>query len=118
MAFTKLYLARATDHTAISGITLKGTWDAGTAGFQKALPTKRDDSSIIGSFFAETSATDGWRVASYAGLTGPLPAQTISGTLNAIIQVEESDAAANFHWYIHAVGDGRRYERRARHAAQ
>jgi hypothetical protein len=102
MAFTKIYLTRAFRHDPIQDITAKAPVDLESAqAIQKALASKRDGASISALSRTETSSSDGYRVRMYRGITGPLDAQTISGTVNFVIQVAESDASANLHWWTH-----------------
>lgn len=99
MAFTKLYVTRADWH--LTAFANKGSWDGQAAAtLFKALTRKADDRSALGSAHAETSSGD-WRGRLWKGITGPLSAQTISGTVNCVIQTSENNADADMHWYVH-----------------
>lgn len=50
---------------------------------------------------AETNAAADWDVLLGRWISGPMAAQTISGTFNVCIAVLESNAAANIHWHLH-----------------
>lgn len=50
---------------------------------------------------AETSTTNDFDVLLGRWISGPLAAQTISGTLNVCIAVSENNALRNLHWHLH-----------------
>jgi hypothetical protein len=101
MAFTKLYLtARTAPYTPA---TIRGAWDDSAAMITRALETVFPalTGEIASIARAETDASPTWDVGLYRGVSGPLAAQTIAGTVNVIIGALESNVAADFYWHIH-----------------
>lgn len=100
-SFTKLYLTNtAADY---SPATLRGAWDDTGAVVTKRLDVLREGGGVgVMVTRAETSSDPEWDVLLYRGVSGPLAAQTISGSLDAMIGVAETDTPDNFHYHVHA----------------
>ena len=100
MAFTKLYL---TANTPIyTPPTIRGAWDNSASQVTGLLDSSKSGGGAITSItVAETNVSDTWDVLLYRGVSGPLAAQTISGTVNLIVGVDVSNAAADFCWHVH-----------------
>lgn len=82
--------------------TIRGTFDQTAGAVTKAIAATKDGGGTNTSVaIAETNVTDPFRVLLYRGVSGPLAAQTIAGTVDAVISILESAAAANMHWYLH-----------------
>jgi hypothetical protein len=97
--FSKLYLTRVAAPYAPA--TLRGSWDDFAGAVTCALDSVKGFEQITSVARAETSLTDEWDVLLYRGITGPLAAQTLSGTITCVLGVTESNANANFHWHWH-----------------
>lgn len=101
MAFTKLYLtANAAPYTPA---TLRGAWDQ-TAGAvtARAFDTQKFNGGTITSIgIAETNAAANFDVLLGRWVSGPLAAQTLSGTVDVVLGVLESAAAADLAFHIH-----------------
>lgn len=98
--FSKLYLHN--QPAPYTPATIRGTWNDTAGAVTKAL----DQTPNVGGVFttvarAETNATNPFDVLLYRGVSGPLDAQTISGTVNVIIGILESNASADFNWHVH-----------------
>lgn len=99
MSFTKLYLAnRAATYLPA---TIRGAWDQTTGAVNFALDPTKTGGALTFKGANETNAADNFDVLLARGVTGPLAAQTISGTVDVIIGNWESNADANYHWHIH-----------------
>lgn len=97
---TTLYLTNAA--APYTPATLRGAWDDTAAGVTRALDTTTAGGGAITSVArAETNASTTWDVLLYRGVSGPLAAQTISGTVDVVVGVSESNAAADFFWHLH-----------------
>lgn len=98
---TKLYLTNTA--APYTPATLRGAWDQTAGAVTKALdPSTRgggDDTTVT---IAETNVSTTFDVLLYRGVSGPLAAQTLGGTINLMIQVLESAALADMNWHIHA----------------
>lgn len=99
--FTKLYLTTLT--APYTPATIRGAWNATASSVTKMLTSVKESNNdaITTVAIAETSTTDAWDVLLYRGVSGPLGAQTITGNLNVMLGVIESNAAANDNWHIH-----------------
>lgn len=100
MAFTRLYLLnQAAPYTPA---TIRGAWDDTASAVTKAMDTvKEAGGSVALVSAAETSTTDPWDVLLYRGVSGPLAAQTLSGTINIMMAVLQTSGSANMHYHIH-----------------
>lgn len=83
--------------------TIRGAWDETAGAVTRQLAQdKIEGGSITTVSRAETVTTLDYDVLLYRGVSGPLTAQTISGTLDVVISVVEGATAADFVWHIHA----------------
>lgn len=100
MAFTQLYLtANAAPYTPA---TLRGAWDDTSGAVTMALDVVKDAGGTITSVAkAEINASTTWDVLLYRGVSQPLAAQTISGTIQVLLGILESSATADFNWHVH-----------------
>lgn len=88
-----------------------GAWDDATQFFGVLMSTTRAG-TVSNRTGTETSITDNWDVLVLHVVSDPIPAQTVSGTLDWLMGVQESNAAMNAHWHIYAyVEDGAGAER-------
>ena len=99
---TKLYLSAQS--APYSPATLRGAWDDTASAVTKALhvtarPIDTPPISSIG--VAETSTSNDWDVLLYRGVSGPLAAQTVSGTVDVSIAVGQTSGSMNAHWHVH-----------------
>jgi hypothetical protein len=100
-AGTRRYYLGNNNITGLSA-TLKGTWN------DVSQYTTEWMGSFKGSFSpayispVETVTTASWSVVGGMFETQALPAQTIAGTLDWVLLVQESAAAADFNWHVHA----------------
>ncbi len=105
MAFTTLYLSNRT--ASYTPATLRGTWDKTSVGVTRALgPVKTSDSGVnaeVASSIDFSGHSAPFEILMYRGVSGPLAAQTISGTLQVIIGAYEAvgDADAFFHVHVY-----------------
>jgi hypothetical protein len=102
MAFTKAYLSNRA--AAYTPATIRGAWDQSAQAVTKALdydPTLLAPTSQTTVAGAETNADAEWDVLLYRGVSGPLAAQTISGTVDLVLSAAASAAAADFYWHLH-----------------
>lgn len=103
MAFTTLYLR--TQAPTYTPATIQGAWDDTAGAVTKALDPERhphgggDTITYVDRY--ETSTTDEWDVLLYRGISGPLAAQTISGTIDVIIGIWETNTNLNANWHLH-----------------
>lgn len=97
---TKFYLtALAAPYTPA---TLRGAWDDTAGAVTRALQTtKTGGGSITSVARAETNTSTTFDVLLYRGVSGPLAAQTISGTLDVVLGILESSASADFCFHVH-----------------
>lgn len=101
MSFTRLYLTNKT--APYTPATLRGAWDDTGGQVTRALdPVRARGGEITFVSRAETNASPTWDVLLYRGVSGPLAAQTISGTIDVLIGVVESSFAdSDFYWHVH-----------------
>jgi hypothetical protein len=98
--FTKLYLTNVA--APYTPATLRGTWNDTAGVITKALEPDKTAGGVRTTVArAEANASNPYDVLLYRGVSGPLAAQTISGNLNCIIGVTESNASADDNWHIH-----------------
>jgi hypothetical protein len=99
--FTKLYLADVTP--IYTPPTIRGAWDDTAGAVTKSLNSEKDFGGATTTVArAETNVSGTWDVLLYRGISGPLAAQTISGTINLIVGVDVDNAAADMCWHVHA----------------
>lgn len=80
----------------------KGSWDDTGSAPSRQLAIDKLDSNIITSVTApETTATVDWDVMLFRGISGPVAAQTISGTLDVMLGVNENLVAADLVYHVH-----------------
>jgi hypothetical protein len=89
--------------------TFKGDWDDTSESVTKKLVFTKADLSVSHAQAHESVTTAGWDLLNYRGVSDALTAQTISGTLSAMI-VAYAGVFANheMYWHIHlyaTVGD-------------
>lgn len=95
---TQLYLTNIA--APYEPATLRGAWDDTAAVVTQALqPVPEGTLATVSR--AETDTTGAWDVLLYRGVSGPLSAQTLSGTFDVMIGVGESSSLANFAWHVH-----------------
>jgi hypothetical protein len=99
MAFTKLYLR--TTAAPYTPATIRGAWDDTAGAVTGLLESVPGGDTYTTVSRAETNVATEYDVLLYRGVSGPLDAQTISGTLNVMVDVLESAGAANNHWHLH-----------------
>lgn len=100
MAFTKLYLTNRTP--LFTPTNFRGAWDDTAAQVTGSLDPEKSDGGLITAISrAETSATANFDVLMYRGVSGPIAAQTFSGTINLTLAVSENSASANFAYHVH-----------------
>src|ERR1044072_6240513 len=106
-SFTKFYLANRAP--AFTPTNFRGTWNDTGGQFTGALEVEKDDGgNISGTSRNETSATNPFDVLLYRGVSGPLEAQTISGTLDVVLGVFEGITSGSICYKLHlyvTVGD-------------
>ncbi|HXQ21844.1 MAG TPA: LamG domain-containing protein, partial [Candidatus Acidoferrales bacterium] len=81
--------------------TPQGTWDdtsQNTGAWMSPVKTFGSQAFISPT---ESVAVANWSVLGGVFETQALPAQTIAGTLNWVLSVQESAAAAHFNWHLH-----------------
>lgn len=97
---SKYYLHNAA--APYSPATIQGAYAVTAGSVTKALSAGKEFGGVITSVtVAENAATNPLSVLLFRGVTGPLAAQTISGTVNVVIGVLESVADADYNWHIH-----------------
>ena len=97
---TKYYLTNLT--APYTPATLRGAWDDTAGQVTKALDVYKGKGGVITTVArANTNASATYDVLLYRGVTGPLAAQTISGTVDLILGVIESASVAEFYWHVH-----------------
>lgn len=98
---TKFYLTALT--AAYTPATIRGAWSDSAGAVTRALDTTKERGGATTTVArAETNASTTWGVLLYRGISGPLAAQTIGGTIDVRIVVNESNNDADMHWYVHA----------------
>lgn len=110
MSFTKIYFHRALSPFLPAEITVKGSFDSNPVDARQGMlfDKTRDQSTSIQFNRSETSATDGFKVLSYMGISQRIAEQTLSGTVDILVQVSEDAADANLFWFVNiwvTVGD-------------
>ena len=99
MSFTKLY---GTNNAAdFSPTNFRGAWDDTAGAVTKALDVTMHGGASTTVARAETSTTNNFDVCLYRGVSGPLAAQTITGTIQIVFPVSESNASANDFYHVH-----------------
>ena len=107
MSFTKLYLTNRT--APFTPTNVRGTWTDTVNLVTRALdPSKSDGGSraVVGR--TDSVTTNPFDALLYRGVSGPLDAQTISGTIDVCLGVNETNASADMCYKIHVyvtVGD-------------
>lgn len=98
---TRFYLHN--DAAPYTPATIRGAWDASGSAVTKRVASGRFPATEMTYVsVAETSTTDEYDVLLYRGVTAPLAAGTIgTGTVNVLLGIYESNAAANLHWHLH-----------------
>ncbi len=102
IAFAPTYLF-LNDYTApATPSAFLGAWDdTGGAVTKQIAPDKIDSGQATTVARAETSTNTTWDVLLYCGVSGPLAAQTIAGTIDIAIGLIESSASADFALHMH-----------------
>jgi hypothetical protein len=97
---TRFYLHNA--NAPYTPATIRGAWDQTTGAVVGALDSaKVGGGDITSKASIETSATNPFNVLLGRWVSGPLAAQTISGTLNVTLGILENSASADINWHIH-----------------
>lgn len=81
--------------------TYRGGWDVNPA-VQRRLSLTKDNNSISSTNATESSAATGYARGMIRLISDPLAAQTISGTLDVLLGVQESAGDADFFFRVHA----------------
>jgi hypothetical protein len=92
---------------AFTPATIRGAWDQTASAVGKAL-SQRPEGTQATVTIAETNADPTWDVLLGRFVGPPLAAQTVGGTLDVLLPVAESAAAADLYFHVHAyvtVGD-------------
>jgi hypothetical protein len=101
---TKLYLTR--QPAPYVPATIRGTWNLAstiaTSGKLLSDVKFAVADTITLQSGSESVTTDPYNALLYRGISLPLQAQTIDGTLDLVIACYENDAAANAHFHVHA----------------
>lgn len=99
--FTKLYLTN--DTAPFDPAATKGAWTATTGAVVRKVDSQKNDlgAATTTVAVADTVTTNPNKRLLYQGISGPLAAQTISGTINLVIPILESSASANMNWGLH-----------------
>ena len=104
---TKFYLTTGT--APYTPATIRGAWNDTAGAITQRLSSQKNIGGLIQSVSrAETSATNPYSVLLYRGVSGPLAAQTLSGTIDLLVSATESNTAANMCYHLYAyvtVGD-------------
>lgn len=97
---TRFYLTRTTP--TFTPATIRGAWDQTASAVTGTIDaTKRGGGIITTVAIAETNVAADFDVLLGRWISGPLAAQTISGTINVCLGVRESAATADMHWHLH-----------------
>jgi hypothetical protein len=100
MSFTKLYLTKLT--AGYEPPTFRGAWDQTTGAITRQLSPQRAGGGVLSQHqVAESSATLNWDMLCYRGVSQPLAAQTISGTINVVLSIWESFTSDNCVFHVH-----------------
>lgn len=98
---TKFYLTTGT--APYTPATIRGAWNDTAGAVTRRLSSQKDAGGTITTVArAETNATNPYSVLLYRGVSGPLAAQTIGGTLDVLLAPIESNAAADLCYHIYA----------------
>jgi len=98
---TKYFLTTQT--APYTPATIRGAWaDTGGAVTRQLSALKKSGGIITTVARAETSASNPRSVLLYRGVSGPLAAQTLSGTLDVLLGVIESNTAADMCYHLYA----------------
>lgn len=81
--------------------TIRGAWDKTAGAVTQALMRTRTGGAITSIQIGETDAAANFDVLLYRGVSEALAAQTISGTLDVMLGVDESSASADFAYHLH-----------------
>jgi hypothetical protein len=100
-SFVKLYLSNRT--APYTPGTLRGAWDDTAGAVTRTLEAEKLPGGGVHATVAraETNASANFEVLLYRGVSGPLAAQTITGTIDVLIGMQESSTSADFVWHIH-----------------
>jgi hypothetical protein len=99
MPFTKLYLT--TQAAGYTPATFRGAWDDTAGSVTRALDSAPGTDTLTTVARAEAVTTAEYDVLLYRGVSAPLAAQAISGTVNCVVGLQEAHVNANFHWHLH-----------------
>lgn len=100
MSTSKYYLTTKT--APYTPATIRGAWDDTAGAVTRALDVYKRDGGLITSVSrAETSSSNTYDVLLYRGVSGPLAAQTIAGTIDVVLAIRESAASADFVYHLH-----------------
>jgi hypothetical protein len=98
--YSKTRLFVQTAAAAVDPATLRGAWDDTTYSARALSRTKSGTITTV--LKSETSTDQTWDVLMLKLVSEPIPfAQTISGTLNWVVGVGESNTQMNAHWHVH-----------------
>jgi hypothetical protein len=99
-SITKLYLTSTT--APYTPATIRGAWDESAGHDTRALQSYKLGGGASATVArSESLSTNPYSVLLYRGVSDPLEAQTIAGTIDVVIGVLESNAAADFYWHLH-----------------
>jgi hypothetical protein len=97
---TRFYLHNAA--APYTPATIRGAWSQTTGAVIGALDSaKAGGGKLTSKTIAETSTTNPFDVLIGRWVSGPLAAQTISGTLNVTLGIQENNLSADINWHIH-----------------
>lgn len=97
---TQLYVSATAPSYTPS--TKRGAWDDSASTVVGSLDTTKINGGAIASKgVAETNTSPTWDVLLARFVSGPLAAQTIAGTVDVILGVYESNAAADMSYHLH-----------------
>jgi len=80
---------------SIPFVTLDASWEGTNPGFRAGLSSRRQGSFFYETNFGETSTSTTYDAEVWQFVSKPLAAQTITGTVKAIMRCKESNAAAD-----------------------
>lgn len=99
MAFSKLYLTN--NAAPFTPTNLLGAWEQNSS-VTKGLDTVKAGGGTIRKVqFAESNSSPTYDVALYRGVSAPIAAQTLSGTLNLILGVYQDSGSNTLFYYVH-----------------
>lgn len=97
---TRYYLT--TTAAPYTPATLRGAWDQTAGAVTKALVANKEFGGAITSVaIAETNVSTTFDVLLGRWVSGPMAAQTTSGTINVVLGILESNASADMNWHLH-----------------